>query len=180
MTCVGIDPGLDGAVAILGADVRVYDTPTCQVGRREYIAQEMSALLAPLLEDGPVYVTLELVHAMPGQGVTSMWRMGYGSGLWEGILAALGVSYERVAPQTWKRAMLRDMARDKDAARLKAMQLFPQLAGQLSRKKDHGRAEALLLAEYGRRVLGNATHRVSWSPSCQPDDLARASVPEIA
>ena len=48
--------------------------------------------------------------------------------------------------------MMADMGKDKDASRLRAIQLFPVVANRLDRKKDDGRAEALLLAEYGRRL----------------------------
>jgi crossover junction endodeoxyribonuclease RuvC len=40
---------------------------------------------------------------------------------------------------------------DKDASRLMAQQLFPTLVSELKRKKDHGRADAVLLAEWLRR-----------------------------
>jgi len=43
------------------------------------------------------------------------------------------------------------MGKEKDASRLKAIQLFPLSASNLSRKKDHGRADALLIAAYYRR-----------------------------
>lgn len=48
--------------------------------------------------------------------------------------------------------MLRDAGKEKDAARVKAMQLFPQVADQLSRKKDHGRADALLICAWAQRI----------------------------
>ena len=48
----------------------------------------------------------------------------------------------RVRPAIWKRTL--GLGKDKEASRLKAIQLFP--TADLRRKKDHGRAEALLLA----------------------------------
>jgi len=72
--------------------------------------------------------------------------------MWEGIIATLGLSLEMPSPQRWKKEMLADQGKEKDASRFKAMQLFPTVAGQLNRKKDDGRAEALLMAEYGRRL----------------------------
>jgi crossover junction endodeoxyribonuclease RuvC len=64
-----------------------------------------------------------------------------------GLLAALQIAYTTVRPAIWKRAL--GLGKDKEAARLRAMQLFP--AADLRRKKDHGRAEALLLAWWGRQ-----------------------------
>ena len=46
--------------------------------------------------------------------------------------------------------------KEKDASRVVARRLYPaQTEEWLSRKKDHNRADALLLATYGRRLLAN-------------------------
>lgn len=154
---LGIDPGLDGALAIISDNGRaqVHDTPTLTTGRgakskREYALASLANLLRPYARV-PCRVGIELVGAMPGQGVSSMFRMGYGLGVWEAMLAAFGVSYTRVTPQKWKKAMLEGVGTEKEASRLRAQQLFPHL--DLARKKDHGRAEAVLIAEYIRRQV---------------------------
>ncbi len=154
---IGIDPGLSGAVAILPAGV-VSDTPTAvtangKTRRHVYLPGEMARIVREYAT-GDCHAYLEAVHSMPGQGVRSMFSMGHGLGLWEGILAALGVPYTLVTPQRWKREMMGSVT-DKDAARVRAVQLFPHLAGELARVKDHGRAEALLIAEYGLRTGGS-------------------------
>ena len=148
---IGIDPGLDGAVGFVGVHVRAARTPTIKVGkRRQYRAQEMCELLQdslPLGDPRNRFAVLESVHSMPKQGVASSFSFGRGFGLWEGILVALGIPYLLVAPQTWKAVMLRDMPKDKNAAKVQACRLWPEL-GRLS----DGEAEALLMAEYGRRL----------------------------
>jgi len=156
---LGIDPGLDGALASLhGSAVCVYDTPTLKGVKRDYDLRTMSERLAELCADGVKMAILERVHAMPGQGVSSMFNMGRGYGIWLGLLAAHRVPYELVLPQRWKKVMLPDMDRSsKDSSRLRAMQLFPDCAAQLTRKKDHNRAEALLIAAYGQRLVGGHT-----------------------
>ena len=63
----------------------------------------------------------------------------------EGILAALGVPTTYHSPSVWKRRYGL-LGRPKDASRTRALELFPAAAGWLTRKLDHGRAEALLLA----------------------------------
>ena len=88
---------------------------------------------------------------MPEQGVTSTFSMGHGLGLWEGILSALGVPYQMVTPQAWKKAMMAGQEKEKDASRQVAMRLFPSTIPKLSLKKHHGRSDALLIAEYLRR-----------------------------
>ena len=79
-----------------------------------------------------------------------MFTCGLGMGVWLGILAALALPHSRVRPQVWKKAF--SLGKDKEAARLRAMQLFP--GAELRLKKHHGRAEALLLARYGQRASG--------------------------
>jgi len=152
MPYIGIDPGLDGAVAILWASGKIglYRTPTIKVGsRRQYRVGEMEGIFWAIKQNS--FAILESVHSMPKQGVASSFSFGRGFGLWEGILAALGIPYQLVAPQTWKAVMLRDMPKDKNAAKLQAARLWPELG-----KLTHGEAEALLMAEYGRRLQGAA------------------------
>lgn len=156
---IGIDPGLDGALAVLDSNSnQVYftDTPTLIVtgkgkSKRHCSPLEMAQSVRKLSAGNwTLKVALESVHAMPGQGVTSMFSMGVGFGMWQGVLAALQIPYELVTPQRWKKAMIDGQGKDKDASRQVAMRLFPQSAKELARKKDHGRADALLIAAYIR------------------------------
>jgi crossover junction endodeoxyribonuclease RuvC len=157
MIYVGIDPGLSGAIAIINQDkniIHLIDTPVMATTKKggktknDYLPYEMTVILKGL--DSP-HVFIESVHAMPGQGSTSMFRFGFGCGLWEGIIAALALPLTKVTPQAWKKELMAGM-KDKDAARIRAQELFPQCVEQLFRKKDCGRADALLIAEYGRRL----------------------------
>lgn len=160
---IGIDPGLYGAVAALDADGRVLslqDTPVLAVKkgqktRHVYVESQMAALISALCQQHANYpttcVALENVHAMPGQGVVSMFGLGVGLGIWRGIIAARRLRVTLVEPAVWKRAMGVAAGADKGASVVRALQLFPSAAGQLDRKKDHGRADALLLAEYLRQ-----------------------------
>jgi crossover junction endodeoxyribonuclease RuvC len=159
MIYIGIDPGLSGAVAVINDTApvlhSVHDTPTILVEgektKRKYHAAAMALLLKPF-EGTPALVVLENVHSMPKQGVASSFCFGEGLGIWKGIIAAYGLALEMPSPQRWKKLLLADQGKEKEASRYKATQLFPSLADQLSRVKDDGRAEALLMAEYGRRL----------------------------
>ena len=154
---VGIDPGLTGALAILreGEPPQVWDTPTAIIGSRRKVKPvhspaSMVELLCTAGDD--CFVVMENVHSMPKQGVASSFNFGRGFGTWEGIIAALGLSYELVTPQLWKKVMMGGMGKEKDASRIRAMQLFPELGEKLKLKKHHGRADALLIASFGRRL----------------------------
>lgn len=163
MNIIGIDPGLDGAVSIIyeNGEVVFFDTETLDIvsGRkkkREYnINANADILRLPLqvFTKGNIVVILEKIHSMPGQGVRSMFSMGEGFGMWKGIIAGLNLSMELITPQKWKKAMMDGMGKEKDASRQRAIQLFPQCSENLKLKKHHGRADALLIAEWGRRNL---------------------------
>jgi crossover junction endodeoxyribonuclease RuvC len=166
---IGIDPGKSGAIALYENGVwRVEDCPLVETSTKTRKNKETGKITkttkkesSPLLmaeifgecpEDVRVVVTIEKVSAMPGQGVTSMFSFGRNFGQWEGVVAALGCVVNYVTPQRWKKAMLADMPKGKEASRMRALQLFPYLANDLKLKKHDGRAEALLIGEYGRRA----------------------------
>jgi crossover junction endodeoxyribonuclease RuvC len=147
---IGIDPGVSGAIAILDSEsVTTFDMPTMTSGKKQMVN---AAELAKLLEsyrrqrEGGVCIYLEQVSAMPGQGVSSMFNFGVSFGIVQGITGALQIPMILVTPQSWKkRAGL--LKKDKDAARTLAQQLYP--AAPLGRKKDIGRADAILIARFG-------------------------------
>jgi crossover junction endodeoxyribonuclease RuvC len=156
MIYIGIDPGLGGAVGILDENlVQVFDTPTVLVEgektKHKYMVGAMALLLKPYAGRRDVLAVLENVHSMPKQGVASSFSFGEGKGMWEGILGAFEIPFDLISPQRWKKEIMADQGKEKDAARFKAMQLFPSIAAQLKLKKHDGRAEALLMAAYGKR-----------------------------
>ncbi len=149
MNFIGIDPGITGAVAVLSGDhAQVYDMPTMpygKTGRKALNLPLLSDMLAPFEGTG-ARAFVEKVNAMPGQGVSSMFSMGmsfYGAC---GVLAGLNIPVTLVRPQTWKAYY--GLGRDKENSRALAIAKFPGVSLKL--KKDHGKAEALLIAHYGR------------------------------
>lgn len=164
---VGIDPGITGCVCVLeDGELQFYDTPTYQTGKRggtrnAVDPEECAALIRKIdLERGenPLTVAIERAGAFsPGgrkQGTGSMFAYGVGYGVWIGVLSALEIPYTEVSPVTWKRLVMPNAPKEKDASRTIARRLWPdQTEEALSRKKDHGRADAALIAEYARRML---------------------------
>lgn len=162
---IGIDPGVDGALAVLddrGKFIRVTDTPVEKVKKgkknsKQYIPRGMIELLRSSFKWPDVNIFIEKQWSHPHQGVASVFQTGYGYGLWEMAMTA-SFTEDRihiVSPQRWKAVMgleERDVEiPDKNKSLDLARKLWPK--APLSRVMDHNRAEALLLAEYGRRFL---------------------------
>lgn len=145
---IGIDPGNTGALAFMkiSGEVEVVDMPLMANGKKQQVnASELTKIISSRLQPNTRAI-VEKVSAMPGQGVSSMFNFGMGYGVIQGVLAALGVPYTLCTPQRWKKAATL-IGKDKDNARTLAQQLYPD--APLGRKKDIGRADAILIARFG-------------------------------
>jgi crossover junction endodeoxyribonuclease RuvC len=153
MRIIGIDPGLSGAIAVLD-DQKVkciFDMPVMSEGKKNK-RQLNSALLVSLLKENinskeDTIIVVEQVNAMPGQGVTSMFNFGQTFGAIKGISAALGLPIFFVRPAKWKKHF-ELINSSKDASRTKAIEMYPSLSGQLSKKKDVNKSDAILIARF--------------------------------
>ena len=110
-----------------------------------------AAGLARILKLTPGEVWVERVNAFPGQGVASMFSLGQSYGIVLGVAAALGYPTHLVNPADWKKFF--KLGKEKELSRALATRLYPGVA--LDRVKDHGRAEALLIARYGMIAGGH-------------------------
>lgn len=160
---VGIDPGLTGALALLedGELVLCQDVPTAEVEtrstkrrHRDYVVASMVDLLATL-DPARSMVVIERVGAMPSMvdgrprnSSVANFRLGVGLGIWQGIAAGLRLPVSWVYPQTWRRGLA--VPPGKDGSLVRARELYP--AAPLGRKKDHGRADAILIATWAWRA----------------------------
>jgi crossover junction endodeoxyribonuclease RuvC len=158
MTAVlGLDPGISGALAIVAGDTLVvHDLPALRIGTklsRQRRELDLGAVHKFLLEiAGAIdHAFIEKVNAMPGQGVTSMFRFGYACGGVHGVITALGVPITFVTPQAWQKAM--GVGPGGDAARARAMALYPAHRDAFARKLDEHRADAALIATYGCNLV---------------------------
>ena len=155
---IGIDPGITGALALLemvpdpgkSKVMAVLPMPVLPLGKHQQPnCDKLAEILVGWSHQAKIepIVFLEEVHAMPGQGSVSMFNFGMGYGMVQGVLCATGLSYVLVRPQAWKkRAGL--LNTEKDMARTRAQQLCP--GTDLSLKKDIGKADAILIASYGK------------------------------
>ena len=149
---VAIDPGQTGALAFMegGKVTALIDMPT--MARTHGKGQQVDPyeLASLIMEHNGQWgeAVMEQVGAMPGQGSVSMFNFGEGVGIVKGVLGALQIPVRFVTPQRWKKAAGLT-GKDKDAARTLAIQLHPEVAGELTRKKDIGRADAVCIAHFG-------------------------------
>tara|TARA_Y200000002_G_C22556705_1_gene610661 strand:+ start:232 stop:723 length:492 start_codon:yes stop_codon:yes gene_type:complete len=153
MKIIGIDPGLSGAIAILENNkvINIFDIPVMTEGKKNK-RQLNSALLVNMIKNNvnlheEVSVVVEQVNAMPGQGVTSMFNFGQTFGAIKGICAALELPIFFVRPSKWKKHF-ELINSSKDSSRTKAIEMYPKLSHQLSKKKDVNKSDAILIARF--------------------------------
>lgn len=145
-----IDPGANGALV-------------CINDNGEFIEKQRHAgLTHPWKEQGQFLlrlkelnsiIVLEKVHAMPGQGVSSMFSFGQNYGGWLALLDYLSVPYVLVTPQAWQKKILGPFAKGqaKATAFTYITRRYPAL--ELSKTKDEGVIDALCMALYAKDYL---------------------------
>ena len=155
MLVIGIDPGISGSICFLqnGRIMDVIEMPTMTEGKKNkkqvngsQIFNEISEKIKKL-DKKDIRVVIEQVSAMPGQGVTSMFNFGQSFGILKGICSAMQLSMHFVRPAKWKK-YFNLINSEKDASRTRAIEIFPYFSGQLSRKKDSNKADAILIASF--------------------------------
>jgi len=156
---VGIDPGQTGSIAAIRADGKIWV--------RDYPGDERAVwtMLGELGEWGtPGLVVLEEQQAMPKQGVTSAFGLGRNYGIWLMAIAAKGWALKLVRPANWKKNLgypekKKEQKPPERKKELKAhsltlaRRLYPESEQYLLRVKDHDRAEAIIIAHYGKEEL---------------------------
>ena len=150
---LGVDPGFTGGIAITdGKVLHVVDMPVNRKGLRPVIDEKELCRFVRTHAHRIKCAIIEDVHAMPDQGVVSMFRFGYGAGTVNGILHACGINVIKVKPAVWKVGL--GLSKSKQASITMARQLFPEYANNyFTLKKHDGRAEAALIAHFGLKCL---------------------------
>jgi crossover junction endodeoxyribonuclease RuvC len=130
----------DGAAPQL---VDAIDIPVSGLGAKERV--DGLAIRSWIETHQPQHALIERAQAMPKQGSSSGFKYGRAVGAIEAVIACCEIPLTIVEPTAWKKFhQLR--GGDKEAGRQRALQLFPAAHALLARKKDHGKAEAALIA----------------------------------
>ena len=155
MIVLGIDPGISGGWAIIdGNEVACGDLPTYD---KTINAYELSDIIKA---HNIGMAAVERVHLMPGQGISSGGKFMKAYGMCLGVIAAQMIPVKHPTPMKWKRDLALTPAPShlskpqqttwkKEQARHVASDLYPRFAHMWARKKDHNRAEAVLIATWG-------------------------------
>jgi crossover junction endodeoxyribonuclease RuvC len=146
---LGIDPGLSGALAIVEtingdvpALIDAIDMPAVGTGAKARV--DIIAAAQWIAKHAPSVAYVERAQAFPGQGASSGFSYGRAVGAIEATIALCSIPMVLVEASIWKRR-LHLPGKDKEAARQKALQLFPSQHALLALKRWHGRAEAALI-----------------------------------
>jgi crossover junction endodeoxyribonuclease RuvC len=148
MKALGVDPGLSGALAIVETFngvptlIDAIDMPSVGTGAKARV--DVIAEAQWIGKHAPSTAYVERAQAYPGQGASSGFSYGRAAGAIEAAITLCSIPMTLVEAASWKRR-LHLPGKDKEAARQKALQLFPGAHALLARRKDHGRAEASLL-----------------------------------
>ncbi len=141
---IGIDPGVSGGMALLSMAGVVLDSYKFNKATDHDIADTFYEWKN---YEGGCFALLEKVHSSPQMGVKSCFTFGRGFGFLNGLLVAYKIPYELVIPNRWQKFLGCQTKGDKNVSKAAAQRLF---AEQL--KITHANADALLIAEYGRRI----------------------------
>ena len=155
MLIIGIDPGISGAICFFenGEIKDVIDMPSMADGKKNkrqingpQIFNEIDSRITDVAKKN-IFVVVEHVTAMPGQGVTSMFNFGQSFGVIKGLCSAMQLPIYFVRPVKWKK-YFNLIKTEKDASRTKAIEIFPYISLKLSKKKDCNKADAILIASF--------------------------------
>jgi crossover junction endodeoxyribonuclease RuvC len=177
MNILGIDPGVRGGLAVvadnnIGVLLDAIDIPTIGDGARERV--NVLTVREWIGKFDPKLALIERAQAMPRQGASSGFKYGRATGALEAAIVLCGIPIEIIEPTAWKK-FWHLPGKDKERARQRALELFPAAHTLLARKRDHGRAEAALLALYGLR-----TFRVTAAPTgAQPGSIKSTQIEEV-
>lgn len=142
MQYIGIDPGGSGGIAVI--DTATNTVHTCKLSETELDVWEWLNETTNMLS---ACATIEQVHSMPQQSSQSGFTFGRSYGFLIGLLTAISIPYKFITPQKWQKGMQCLTKGDKNVSKAAAQRLWPQV------KMTHAIADALLIAEYGRKHL---------------------------
>lgn len=152
---IGIDPGLSGGLAITNktGTIAVFPMPVLDIGGKKEINIKSLSNWFKSNAYGCKMVGVEIQHAMPKQGVTSMFKIGKGYGIIIGILNALDIPFTEIRANEWQKEMFKGQPKGntKDLSKKIAQQLYPTIVFKATSKCTNihdGMTDSALIATY--------------------------------
>jgi hypothetical protein len=160
---VGIDVGAKGSLCLLREDMKYVEFSDFE--DNDMYWGKTYSLLGEISSYDIRMIILEKVHAMPKQGVTSMFSFGINYGKWQMLLELAGTAHRLVTPQEWQKGVKipTSFPKGTPAAKRKSLvktsvkdtmsKLFPnaELFGKKGGYLD-GRGDSLAMAYYARQL----------------------------
>jgi crossover junction endodeoxyribonuclease RuvC len=156
---LGFDPGLSGGITFLNEHNQIivcepmpmFDTAK---GKKELDLNGIVKIIKRVqLDNEIVMVGIEAVHAMPKQGVSSVFKFGTGFGSLLGIVSAMELPYKLIMPRTWQKQAFESLSKadTKQMSSIVCERLWPGFDFRQSKrcKKNHdGMTDSCLIALY--------------------------------
>lgn len=162
MKIIGIDPGLKGGITVINDEGEVLNQYVMPVFKSDKNKNELDGhKIADIIrsaneDDDPVrLIGIEAQQAMPRQGVSSMFKIGKGFGILEGIVVALQIPYIIIRPRTWQKKMFEGLGKadTKQLSKQVAQRLYPKIdfkATDRCTTLHDGLTDSILIADYLR------------------------------
>ena len=130
MIAVGIDPGKSGGLVKIHS--RNYE---CSLHKCPSTTQEMASLLrtakhSAFVDNLPIFVAIEKVHAFPTDARSSAFKFGMNFGMWLGVIGALNIPVIEVAPQTWMKSYA-PLPKDKQERKRKIKEISTEIFSEV-------------------------------------------------
>lgn len=157
---IGIDPGMNGGIAVLFADNS--DPKLFKMPETIYDVRDMFQLILEdqFFCDVPAICFIEVPPWSMGEnkGIGSV-KLHHNRGVLEGMLVALGVKVVNITPQKWQKTFSLGTRSScpndnawKNKLKAEAQRIYPTL------KVTQAVADALLILTYGLRQLETKSH----------------------
>lgn len=159
MRILGIDPGMDGALALIKTNpsqrpIEVWDMPTLKLGQKNQRALDVPNVTSVIAIARPDVIAIEIQQPFKDQGLSTTGKTMFGYGALVGVVTALRLRHHLIRPQAWTKIMLAGLPKGKESNVAAAKRLWPTpYLWDCSKAHAEGRADALLIGEYTRRVL---------------------------
>lgn len=143
---MGVDPGVEGGVSILGEDghpVQLLPFHSKMTESELVLLMTGAVILLRSLKSDICY--FEKVGFIKGDGGKGAFTFGVVNGLLRGALIAQGVRPCYVAPMMWQSRLQCLSGGNKNVTKRKAIELYPNCPFKIT----HNTADALLIGRFG-------------------------------